>query len=324
MSAIVREKSTFYVNNLLNTNIHFVFIDMIQKFSIPQIEKKRLIKQVDMSFLYQKHGYSQHCQEHGKCLYHCINFALSDPKTQEFRSPCSVAHTETCSECDNLLLTLAEIDYYISNITNSEDRQEFSYDFHNATESIIELHRHIIRGVCQDNEKKEIINNLSENSTFTIFDWGQKIIPQCYRESQKQYFGKKGLSILVGSFVVRNNQTSTTTKLTNTTTTTTTSSDSNYITSTYIVALTVANQTDLDTLSATQLIIEKFHNDYPHIKYVFKRSDNAGNFSSHSTAEGEYLICKTVSNQIIMIKKIKINIHVSRFLVWSRISSSRL
>jgi hypothetical protein len=257
---------------------------MIEKFSIPQMEKKRLQKQVDIGILYQKHGYSQHCKEHSACLYHCINYALSDPKIKELQSSCSVIHTDKCSDCDNILYTLAEIEHHISNVVDAEDRQEFYYDFHNSIESVIELFRHILRGVCQNKEKTRIINNLTSNSTFAVFDWGQKIIPKYFREPQSSYFGKKGLSILVGSFVVRNNQT-----------TTTSISNNSFVTSTYIVALTVANQNDQDTLTATQLIIQKFKEDYSHIKYIYKRSDNASNFSSHSTAEAEYIICKRVS-----------------------------
>jgi hypothetical protein len=299
---------------------------MIEKFPIPQLDKKRLQQQVDLGVLYQKHAYSQHCEEHASSFCHCINCGLSDSTIKEFQSPCSIAHTERCAECDNILYSLAEIECHISNVINLEDRQEFYYDFHNATESIIELFRHIIRGVCQDNEKSKIIRGLTPDSTFTVFDWGQKIIPHRYQESQKEYYGKKGLSILVGSFVVRNSQMPTMTKPVNDTTaaivnaaTTTTSIidmttntvDTNYVTSTYIVALTVANQNDLDTLSATELIMEKFHKDYPYIKYVFKRSDNAGNFSSHSTAEAEYLICRKVNR--LQCLESKINCYVLPF-----------
>ncbi|CAF0888765.1 unnamed protein product [Didymodactylos carnosus] len=53
---------------------------MVKKFSIEQDEKKRLQKQISIALLYQKHGYSQHCQEH--CQFHCINYALSDPRTK--------------------------------------------------------------------------------------------------------------------------------------------------------------------------------------------------------------------------------------------------
>jgi hypothetical protein len=148
--------------------------------------------------------------------------------------------------------------HHILNTVNSEDRQEYLYDFHNATESMMELFRHVIRGVCQNNEKAKIMNNLTPDSAFAVFDWGQKIIPHAYRESQKDYYGKKVLSILIGSFFIRNTQTSTIPESSNATTTSSIT-NVNYRTSTYIIALTHANQNDLDTLSATQLILAQFN-----------------------------------------------------------------
>ena len=169
----------------------FVILGMIENFFITQEEKTRLYKQVEMGLLYQKYGYSQHCQEDATCKYHCINFALSNPKIQSLRLPCLTKHTAACSQCDNIIHTLAEINYHISNVINNEVRQELEYDLYNSTESIIEWFHHIIRVVCQDNEKARIINNLTTDSAFTVFDWGQKIIPQRCRESQDKYFGKK-------------------------------------------------------------------------------------------------------------------------------------
>ena len=87
------------------------------------------------------------------------------------------------SECDNIIHTLAEINYHISNIISKEARLELQYDLYNSTESVIEWLRHFIPGVCQDNEKARIINNLTIDSTFSVFDWSQNIIPQRFRES---------------------------------------------------------------------------------------------------------------------------------------------
>ena len=49
------------------------------------------------------------------------------------------------------------------------------------------------------------------------------------------------------------------------------------------------------TLSAGDIITTQFKTDYPHIKNLHKRTDNAGNFSSHATPEVERLICERVS-----------------------------
>ncbi|CAF1042602.1 unnamed protein product, partial [Didymodactylos carnosus] len=76
-------------------------------------------------------------------------------------------------------------------INDREMRTEAVYDFENSREHIIEWLRHAMRGVCQDAEKTEIIQNLSNDTAYSTFDWGQKILPQKYREPQKDYFGKR-------------------------------------------------------------------------------------------------------------------------------------
>ena len=50
-------------------------------------------------------------------------------------------------------------------------------------------------------EKTEIISNMAANEVFATFDWGQKVLLQEHREGQSTYFGKSGMSLLVGSFV---------------------------------------------------------------------------------------------------------------------------
>ena len=65
-------------------------------------------------------------------------------------------------------------------------------------------------------------------------------------------------------------------------------------TESYILALTSAAQTGLDTLSATEIILKQFTEDHPRIKKLHKRTDNAGNFSSHATPEVKKLICDRV------------------------------
>ena len=124
---------------------------------------------------------------------------------------------------------------------------------------------------------------MEEDEAFCTFDLGSKILPQQYREAQSAYFGKKRISVLVGSFIWKDS----TTKLASTVTTITRLSPPSYCTQSYIVAITDAAQTELDTLSAGEIITKQFKTDYPHIKKLHKRTDNAGNFSSYATPEVE-------------------------------------
>lgn len=259
---------------------------------IPQADRKRLIKQIDMAQQYQKIRHIGHCSDDAECITHCTTFGLSDFKCAEHYSNCNTAHTTHCPDCINIIVTLNEINQNIQKITNKDIEREVRFDFENASEHIIEWSRHNLRAARQDTEKKTIISQMREDEAFCTFDWGQKILPQKYREPQSAYFGKKGMSVLVGSFVWKNPAS----RIPRASTITTASPPPTYSTESYIVAITDAAQTELDTLSAGEIITKQFKIDHPHIQKLHKRSDNAGNFSSHSTPEAEKVICDRVSS----------------------------
>ena len=71
-----------------------------------------------------------------------------------------------------------------------------------------------------------------------------------------------------------------------------------FSTESYILALTNAPQTEIDTLNAGEIILKQFQANHLHISQLHKRTDNARNFSSHGTAEAEKLICQRVSVSI--------------------------
>jgi len=257
---------------------------------IPQTDRKRLLKQINMAEQYQKTTHSGHCSTNSDCITHCTTFGLSDPKCAQHYCDCTEPHTTMCPDCVNIILTLDEINEKINKIVDAELKCETKYDFENASQHIIEWSRHNLRAACQNDAKNKIISKMKDDEAFCTFDWGQKILPQEYRESQSTYFGKKGMSVLVGSFVWKK-------ALTNAgATTTTTTTKPAFHTKSYILALTNAAQTDLDSLSAYEIILKQFQNDNPDVKKLHKRTDNAGNFSSHSTPEVEKLICDRVSS----------------------------
>ena len=196
-----------------------------------------------------------------------------------------------CSEYLNIIRTLDEIKENVDKISDPELHAEVKYDFENAAEHIIEWSRHNIRSTQQDHEKTKIISKMEVDVAFCTFDWSEKSLPQEYRESQKKYCGKKGMSVFIGSFVWKNESTSPVENYA----TTSTSSTRIFATESYIVALTNASQTEIETLGADEIILKQFQADYPHIKTLHKRTDNAGNFSSHGTPEAERVICQRVS-----------------------------
>ena len=97
--------------------------------------------------------------------------------------------------------------------------------------------------------------------------------------------------VLIGSFVWKDSMP----PLATTMTTITTFSSTTFPTELYILAFTSAVQTGLDSLSAGEIIIKQLKDDHPHILKLHRRTDNEGNFSSHSMAEVQKVVCEQVS-----------------------------
>ena len=217
---------------------------------IPQSGRKRLLQQISMAEQYQKTAHSVHCSNDVDCITHCTTFGLNDAKCHQHYSKCAQAHNFDCHDCLNIIQTLDEIDEKIKKISNEEFKCETQYDFENAAQHIIEWSRHNIRAAQQNAAKNKVISELKSDEEFCTFDWGQKILPQEYREKQSTYFGKKGMSVLVGSLIWRSPATEAV--VPNFT------SISSLCTESYIPALTNAAQTDLDSLSASEIILKQF------------------------------------------------------------------
>ena len=51
-----------------------------------------------------------------------------------------------------------------------------------------------MRAVLEDAAKSFVINHLSTNQALLIMDWAMKFLPMSFRETQRDWFGKKGKS----------------------------------------------------------------------------------------------------------------------------------
>ena len=116
------------------------------------------MKQIDMAEMYQKTRHSAHCSDDSACITHCTTVALSDPNCAEQYSKRNHVHANICSDCNNVIRTLDEIEVKIEHIFDKDVQVEVKYDFYNASENIIEWSRHNLRAAQQDCEKMKIIS----------------------------------------------------------------------------------------------------------------------------------------------------------------------
>ncbi|XP_066030522.1 uncharacterized protein [Pocillopora verrucosa] len=78
--------------------------------------------------------------------------------------------------------------------TNKEKEEELEHDLQSAIPKLEEWKSHIVRPVHQDAAKTAAVDALSQSSVLLIMDWAMKLLPIGYRETQRNWFGKKGKS----------------------------------------------------------------------------------------------------------------------------------
>jgi len=78
---------------------------------------------------------------------------------------------------------------------SDDDRDEALYLFHTAQCAIYTWKCHQLRSVQQDKARLDVIDLLDDETVLIVNDWAMKFLPQMYRESHTDWFGKREISL---------------------------------------------------------------------------------------------------------------------------------
>ena len=131
---------------------------------------------------------------------HCLSFALSDSNEVVLQQPCDHLHDKFCQSCGQLKNTLNEIKEDIRKLSKSDD--DLLYRYQQAVQAIESWKSHLLRSVQQDKARTDVLELLDEKAVLITQDWAMKFLPEKYRETQADWFGKRGISWHI-SVVVR-------------------------------------------------------------------------------------------------------------------------
>ena len=124
---------------------------------------------------------------------HCQSFALSDPDNGLFQKKCNHDHVEICSECYKLNEVLADIEIACSKLVSEEEREDTMCKFQQAKDDVMAWKAHQLRSVNQDQAKFDVLDILNRDSALLVMDWAMKYLPRKFRESQCDWFAKRGI-----------------------------------------------------------------------------------------------------------------------------------
>ena len=110
-------------------------------------------------------------------------------------------------------------------------------------------------------------------TAFWLKDFCQKIVPVRFREVQKEYFGKKRMSLHADIFFTK-------------------SSDGSLQKKTFFTCLYQCEQDSKDVLSINENAVKKLKEIHPYITKVFTKSNNAGCYHTLHSPDALHQICR--------------------------------
>ena len=165
-------------------------------------------------------------------------------------------------------MTILEL---ISQIAETEGTDEDVYDINSSIDAVVRYMKHLMRDHQQRKAKAYCFDNLEEDEAFWLKDFAQKVIPIRYREGQREYFGKKGMSLHIDVSFRKEKE-----------------SLLKYV---YMTCLFRCKQSMIDVLNIGDNVLNKFKQDCPFISKMYAKSDNAGCYHGNYVLEALYKLC---------------------------------
>ena len=214
---------------------------------------------------YLKMNYQGHCNISSKIATHSTAYGLSNPREE----PCLGVSDEVCSECFNVFQVLS----CMIKIASKTGNADLIYDVDLSVKSIIEYIKHQIRDEQQKQAKIYCSEQISDKTGFWLRDYSQKVLPRSYREGQKSYFGKKGMSIHIDILYTK--------------------PQINLLKQVYYTLIYRCDQSKLDTMNITDFVLSQFVQDFPRICNINGKSDNAGSYHGNQILENLFHLSKS-------------------------------
>ena len=243
----------------------------LEKFLSDRKRYKELSDKLEKGKRYLKTNFQSHCSPDSDICSHNTTYALSDAKEE----PCTNVGSSVCSECFNLVSTLGKI----LSIAETEGTDEIIYDVNASINAIFAYMNHQIRDVQQRRAKSYCFNHLGHETAFWLKDFAQKLLPMRFREGQREYFGKKGMSIHIDVFFRKQGE--------------------DLLKYVYLTCLFRCNQNSVDVLNIGDNVLCSFKVDCPMISKLFAKSDNASCYHGNFIYEALFKLCKSRSLQLL-------------------------
>ena len=210
-------------------------------------------------------------------------FSLGDSSDPDYQQECQHNHDGSCDQCEALKETLRDIENRVKSchFSSDDDRDEANYIMQSSRLAILLWQCHIVRTFNQDQPRLDFLDLLDNETVLIVNDWAMKFLPQRYRESQCDWFGKRGISWHI-SVVYRQ-------------------SDDQLQWQGFVHIIQSCSQDSLFVIAIMQDVLRSIKAEYPDVRRAYFRQDNAGCYHSSATILACPVISQSTQVQITRI-----------------------
>jgi len=210
---------------------------------------------------------------------HCVSYALSDPTEESLLAKCTHPHDQCCQSCEQVKSAISEMEsLLLCTKTSTEDQDDLLYIYQQAVQAIDAWKAHLLRSVQQDKARTDVLDNIDNTSVHITQDWAMKFLPQKYRESQADWFAKRGISWHI-SVIVRKQ-------------------DGKLQHQAMVHIVKDASQDSDTVVWIIKHILTTLKKEHPEISRAFLRQDNAGCYHSVAMLSACRLLSQETGVQI--------------------------
>ncbi|KAK3742848.1 hypothetical protein QZH41_004530 [Actinostola sp. cb2023] len=172
---------------------------------------------------------------------------------------------------------LEDIDEAITRVSddNTDVKEELTFVTSQAKQNRTAWKAHLLRSINQDEARINAVDALDQTSVLLVQDWAMKFLPRKYRESQTDWFGKRGLSWHITVAICRTER-------------------NELHMMTFVHVFQTCNQDSCTVLSIMKDVVCKLKKELPKLESVYYRQDNAGCYHCGASIVGASLIGKDI------------------------------
>lgn len=174
-------------------------------------QQKTTLERIDRAELFHQTIFRIHLERNGQRSCQCISCALDSDDNQV---PCEHrnCHGGPCHDCEQSF----EVISYLKKLAKSAQEREgltdervetfveIDCELDKCRENLMRWRTHILRKKVEGEFTRKQLNELKDDEVIVVSDFKMKILPQYYRETQKEFFAKRGTACL-GFLVYSNN-----------------------------------------------------------------------------------------------------------------------